>query len=224
MAGQIEKTEAYNACKTNCKGVLSAAVIALLAIGSSYLLIQYNNQNKIITAQANYINELKTNFSHNDLYNNIDGNFYRLFDNTQSSLSRSLSVLEDIISKSWDKAFLREGASSYYERIDINTVDDKYTITIALPGFSKEEISIDLFGNTLNIHAKNIVLPQSQNDQTSSDNSKLQKTNEFKQSIKVPNDIDKKNISSTFNNGLLTIILPRIEDKTIKEHRGILIK
>ena len=83
----------------------------------------------------------------------------------------------------------------------------------------------ELLGNMLKVSAKNIVLDQN-NNEADPDSKKQQLANESKQSIKVPSDIDQDNISATLNNGLLTITLPRIHDKTIKdqEPKKILIK
>jgi len=216
MTMEIEKTNTSNNCKMNYKSILTTVAITLLTASSFYLFIRHNSQKEVIKEQANYINELRANLTQNNSVNHIDRYFNRLLDNTWLSFRHPLSDIEDIISRSWDKVSSNQGLKSYYDHMSINATEHEYTITVGLPGFSKEEISIELLGNMLKVSAKNIVLDQNNNG-ADPDRKKQQLANESKQSIKVPSDIDQDNISATLNNGLLTITLPRIHDKTSKD-------
>ena len=213
---EIEKTNTSNNCKMNYKSILTIVAITLLTASSFYLFIRHTSQKEVIKEQANYINELRANLTQNNSVNHIDRYFNRLLDNTWLLFRHPLSDIEDIISRSWDKVSSNQGVKSYYDHISINSTENEYTITVGLPGFSKEEISIELLGNMLKVSAKNIVLDQN-NNEADPDRKKQQLANESKQSIKVPSDIDQDNISATLNNGLLTIALPRIHDNTSKD-------
>lgn len=217
-----DKINTSSNCKMNYKCTLTTVAIILLIAGSIYLLIRHNNQNEIIKTQASYINELRANLTQNNSAYDIDRYFNRLFDNTWLSFRRPLDDVEDIVSRSWNIKSSNQEAESYYSYISINTKDNEYVITMVLPGFSKEEIAIELSSNILKVNAKGTNINQNRNERYNTNDEK-QQTSELKQSIRVPNDIDQDNISATLNNGLLTITLPRIHDKTSKEAKKILI-
>jgi HSP20 family molecular chaperone IbpA len=73
---------------------------------------------------------------------------------------------------------------------------DYYSIKVDLPGFEKEEISIDIVENTLNLKAMNVA--------------------EGKKSLVfyIPKDINQGAITSSLKNGQLTIVLPKIKKVT----------
>lgn len=214
---EIEKTNTSNNCKMNYKSILTTVAITLLTSSSFYLFIRHTSQKEVIKEQANYINELKANLTQNNAVSHIDNYFNRLLNNnTWLSFRNPFSDMEDIISRSWDKVSSNQEVKSYYDHISIKATESEYTITFVLPGFSKEEILIELLGNMLKVTAKNIILDQN-NIEADPDRKNQQLANESKQSIKVPSDIDQDNISATLNNGLLTITMPRIQDKTNKD-------
>ena len=93
------------------------------------------------------------------------------------SFRHPLSDIDDIISISCDKVSSNQGVKSYYDHISINVTENEYIITVGLPGFSKEEIFIELLGNMLKVSAKNIVLDQN-NNEADPDSKKQQLANE----------------------------------------------
>jgi HSP20 family molecular chaperone IbpA len=76
---------------------------------------------------------------------------------------------------------------------------DSYHITIEIPGFKKDQINVELNGNSLVITADN-------KDETNS--------KKFKHILKLENDISADKIESSLENGILTINIPRTEAKT----------
>ena len=214
-------------CKcSNCKHykcMFTTVLIILLITGGFYFFTRHNNnQSEVIKAQESYINELRANLMHNNPTYDFDRYFNKLLDNTWLSFKRPLADVEEIISKSWNKSPNNKEAQSYYNYISIDTSDNEYVITMALPGFSKEEITIELSHNILKVNAKSTTMNRGKNEQDNANNEK-QQTNALEQSIRVTSDIDQDNISAKLNNGLLTITLPRIHDKTSKETKKILV-
>jgi hypothetical protein len=60
-----ENLEKLNNCKgkINCKCIMTASLIIVLAISTSYLFIQYDKQNEMINNQMRYIEDLKSNIT-----------------------------------------------------------------------------------------------------------------------------------------------------------------
>ncbi|MGI6335988.1 MAG: Hsp20/alpha crystallin family protein [Eubacteriales bacterium] len=91
-------------------------------------------------------------------------------------------------------------------RTDITEEDDKYVLESELPGFQREDISIDVDGNRLVISA-----------QTKSEESDESKKNyvhrerrcaNYTRSFSISN-IDTDNITAAYNDGVLTLNLPK---------------
>ncbi|ADE29786.1 Hsp20/alpha crystallin family protein [Rickettsia prowazekii] len=86
------------------------------------------------------------------------------------------------------------------------TKDKQYIIVMEVPGFDKSQIKVKLNGKKLFI-AGNI---EDKNKANDSDN---YMNKNFNYVISLYEDVDQKSISARLKNGILTIILPRIEVK-----------
>ena len=86
------------------------------------------------------------------------------------------------------------------------TKDKQYVIIMEVPGFDKSQIRVKVNSSKLfitgNIEAKN-----------KADDSDNYMNKNFNYVVSLYEDVDQANISSSLKNGILTIILPRIEIK-----------
>ena len=93
---------------------------------------------------------------------------------------------------------------------------------MALPGFSKEEVSLELSDNMLTVSANTANHNTNKNDDnTDADDNNPEHITKTIQSVRIPSDIDRDNIKAALNNGLLLITLPRINDGSAKEAKII---
>jgi HSP20 family protein len=100
--------------------------------------------------------------------------------------------------------------------MNAQTNDKELILNFELPGFSKDEISINLEERSLTVTAKK----QKPEDKTEFKTSWLRKeicSNGYKRTVTIPENIDAKNIHAKCENGILTLTLPKKpkEDKTI---------
>ncbi len=95
--------------------------------------------------------------------------------------------------------------SENYQIIKTNVVenDENYVLNLIIPGFSKDEIEINVEKNTLNIQT--------------AEAKKIAGINYEKINKKydLPIDVDKENIVSSLENGILTITIPKLEKSII---------
>jgi len=91
-------------------------------------------------------------------------------------------------------------------RSKIRVLDKEYLITLEVPGFTKEQIKIDLSGNILTISAES-------SEKTEENDNKKDVSSKFKQVISLNNDIERDSIKSSLKDGVLTINIPRIQQK-----------
>lgn len=211
-------------CKVNGKCVMTAIIIVVLLAISFFALANYRDQTQVVQQQNDYIAQLKQENA--DLrFNNRSqrgGNIASLFDDSWILFKHPLENIADDLLNSFGRRYDHAFARTNFNHIDYNTSKNKYEINVALPGFTKDEISIELVDNILTINAKasssNSSDTKSENNNQSLDirDSKgrtvAKWNNEVRQSIKIPGDINQEQISTSLNNGILTIVVPRNHD------------
>lgn len=101
--------------------------------------------------------------------------------------------------------------------VNIKEDDNAFFLEFALPGFSKEQISIALENDLLSVSAEKNTEPQLNANYTRRE---FQYSN-FKRSFKLPNSIDNSKIKATQTNGILNIEIPKKEEAKPKPARQI---
>lgn len=87
---------------------------------------------------------------------------------------------------------------SYHHFIKITSDDDGYKVKIAVPGLSKEDITLSTKDDEITI---------------SYDGNETEFVKPFKRTYNIPVDVDEKNIKGRVENGLLEINLPKTKKK-----------
>ena len=98
-----------------------------------------------------------------------------------SVLNDALTFADELIDTMW---------GSYHTQLNVNEDDEKYSFEVDLPGFTKNDIKVDLKQNNLILTAKN-------------DSRERNKT------VTLPQDIDGDKISASLKNGVLNITIPK---------------
>ena len=115
--------------------------------------------------------------------------------------------LFDIFDNFQKKFFDNTNASLPAFRTDIRDLGDKFLLEAELPGFNKEDISLELKDGILTIKAEH----KESNDQTDDKGQYLRRERRygsFARSFDV-SGIDETNISAAYNNGILELTLPK---------------
>ena len=104
--------------------------------------------------------------------------------------------------------------------VDINESSDTFIITADLPGIKKSDIKVKVEENVLILSAERKI------DKTSS-NEKYhfseRRSGTFSRSFKLPKSVKEEKITADFDNGVLSIIIPKAED-AIMSNRLIKVK
>jgi len=204
------------------KWVLAITAVIVLTGSNIYFFTKYNEQSKLIEHQVHYINELEANITKSSTDNDTNAHFDQLFNCTWNAFKHQFLDVENIITNSWNNGIIHHNQYSSYRYLSINTTDKEYIIKVALLGFSKEEVSLELSDKMLTVNTKSLNHNTNKDDDNTDadDNNKEHVTNAI-QSIRIPNDINSDNIQATLNNGLLIITLPRVNDGSAKEAKII---
>jgi HSP20 family protein len=90
---------------------------------------------------------------------------------------------------------------------DIIETDNAFNVELMLAGFDKKDIKLEVNDDTLTIEA----------ERKKNETNKYNKTESFfgkvKRSYSLPNYVDSDNINAEFENGILKVTIPKVEEK-----------
>lgn len=100
--------------------------------------------------------------------------------------------------------------------IDIQETSDSYELTATLPGFKKDEVRVSVEDRTLTIKADTTTEAET----TGAGNDYLvreRSTGSSSRSVRLPRTVDSSKTESSYNNGVLTIVLPKSQETAARE-------
>lgn len=113
--------------------------------------------------------------------------------------------------------FFNDALPSFYTsmKVDIKENEKDYVIEAELPGVKKEEIAVDLVNNVLTISVE-------RNEEVSEENERyIRKERRYgvKKRSFVVEDINDEKITAKFENGILTLALPKKNPSMRQQHK-----
>lgn len=104
--------------------------------------------------------------------------------------------------------------------VNIYESDDNFKVEVAAPGKSREDFNIELDNEILTISSE-----QKKETETSENNGKFTRKefsySNFKRAFSLPESINNEKISASYENGVLTINLPKKEEAKVQAKRMI---
>lgn len=99
--------------------------------------------------------------------------------------------------------------------IEVREQRDNHLVIAELPGVNKEQIGIDIIGDTLSVTVKkqDIFTEEDDRNKIYRRSESLQRSN---RTITFPHPIDEKMVKASYRNGLLEISVPKVKGKTIE--------
>jgi HSP20 family protein len=124
-------------------------------------------------------------------------------------LVRLSDAMNQLFADSWVRP-TRWVGGEFYLPIDLVESGEGYMLKAAVPGFSPEDINVNLEGNTLTIHA------EYKGEQPKDGVTYLLKerlvVGSFTRTITLPTKIDYDHVEAHFENGELVLTLPKAEE------------
>lgn len=130
------------------------------------------------------------------------------------------SIFDSFLNEDWPvNAGISDGANSI-PAVNIKESEKSFSLELAAPGFSKENLKIDLEENLLTLYAE--VKVENTEDQGAENTEKYTRREfnyrSFKRSFTLPETVDVNNIEAEYKNGILYVLLPKVEKaKTQKQ-------
>ena len=108
-------------------------------------------------------------------------------------------------------------------KTDVHEHDDHYEVDIDLPGFAKDEITIELNDGYLTISAAK-GLDKDENDKKGKLIRQERYAGAMQRSIYVGENVTEEEIKASFKHGVLSLNIPKKEAKAVPEKKTIMIE
>ena len=120
------------------------------------------------------------------------------------------------IDRIFDGIFSNENqqSSAWSPRIDVVEFEDKFEFTSELPGLSREDIKLEMQNNSVTISGEK----RFEHEKTDKNYYIGERSyGNFRRSFQLPSHVDAKQINAEFNNGVLKIDIPKLEEAKPKQ-------
>jgi HSP20 family protein len=126
--------------------------------------------------------------------------------------AREMMTPREAMDRLFDDAFtrplsLRDGWSA--PAIDMFQTDDEIVVKAALPGLKPDEVQINITGEVLHIKGE---MKHEEEKQEKAWHIREQRWGAFERSVALPTDVVADKAKAEFENGVLTITLPKAEE------------
>lgn len=130
----------------------------------------------------------------------------------QNTIPTLSNVFEDFLSSDFEKYFAPKTNSPL---VNIFENEDNFTLELVIPGFSKDEIELEVKEKVLTIASKEE--KKEEQDENDKKEKKYRRKEfykgSFKRSFELPKNINKNAVEANYTNGILSITLPKLEPK-----------
>ena len=139
-----------------------------------------------------------------------DDFFSNLFDQVSKEVSN--------LGKEVSGYFSQEELGTTVPAINLIETDDAYEVEVAAPGMSKEDFKVNLGDESITISAD-----KESSTEDSGRNYKKREFNyaKFSRSFSIPEEVDTSMVKASYEEGILTITLPKKEEFKTKSGREI---
>lgn len=93
--------------------------------------------------------------------------------------------------------------------INVRESDKDFTIEVAAPGYSKENLTLNVEDKVLTIEGKR---EEEKSEEGTKFNRKEFSYGSFKRSFKVSSEVNAEGISASYENGILNVVVPKAEE------------
>ncbi|MFC6990043.1 Hsp20/alpha crystallin family protein [Haloplanus sp. GCM10025708] len=124
-------------------------------------------------------------------------------------MHRTLQDVEDLfeqMDRQFDQARVRLGGEIGTAAVDVAEWDGEFLVIADLPGFEREDIDVRLTDHTLHIDAEHVAEHEPEADRWLR---RERARTSVSRRIELPEAIDEDSVSATYENGVLTVTLPK---------------
>lgn len=125
-----------------------------------------------------------------------------------SSNTATKNRFSDILDEFMEDAFSL-GTGRFVPELNVYETEKEFELTLALPGMSKDDIELSVENHTLTISGERTFEEESGRKYHRVES----RFGKFERSLPLPDIIDEDNIKATYENGVLTVTVPKLKEK-----------
>ncbi|XGI84491.1 Hsp20/alpha crystallin family protein [Halorutilales archaeon Cl-col2-1] len=137
----------------------------------------------------------------------------RILDELDSMIDEMRDRYSKISEEPADEGAPLEAGSTKTMKIDLADRDDEYVLTADLPGFDKDDISVRLDDGVLTVSAEHEESAEEEEDDYIT---RERRRRSVRRSVRLPALVEEEEVSAKFNNGVLTVEVPKVEAESEK--------
>ncbi len=128
---------------------------------------------------------------------------------------REMATLRDAMDRLFDDAFTRPwgltggGRGMGMPAVDMYQTEDDVVVKTAIPGIKPEDVQISITGDTLTIKGE---LKENNDNKEKAYHIREQRWGSFERTLALPTEVRAEKAQAEFENGVLTITLPKAEE------------
>jgi HSP20 family protein len=135
-------------------------------------------------------------------------------DLTRWEPAREMMTLREAMDRLFDDAFtrplsIRDGWSMATPAIDMYQTDNDVVVRASLPGIKAEEVQINVTGDILTLKGE---VKQEEERKDRAWHIREQRFGSFERSVVLPTDVKSDKAEAVFENGILTVTLPKADE------------
>ena len=137
---------------------------------------------------------------------------------TRRTSDRRLRDLQREVDSIFDQFFDRsedeDTSAVWAPRTDLSETDDAFRIRLDVPGMTKDDITINLQNNTLTVSGERT----SKRTDEGEEYVRVERAfGNFHRTFTLPNAVDRENVEAAYEDGVLTIHVPKTEESTRRQ-------
>lgn len=134
--------------------------------------------------------------------------------------SRELVSLHDAIDRMFDENFMQPTWTSSWPELDLGTIpldiieeDKNLIVKASVPGVTPEALEVELRDDMLTVTAK---LDKEEEHKGGDYHLREHRYGQYTRSVKLPVPVTNEHAAAVYENGVLTLTLPKVDDKPSK--------
>ncbi len=137
---------------------------------------------------------------------------------------RNSNWLPDVFNDFFDTDFLpKVNSNTTAPAINVIEKKDEYDVELAAPGMTKEDFKVSLDEDrNLVVELDKKVEKTEENKETGHYLRREFSYTKFHQTLLLPDDVNRDNISATVENGVLKVVLPKLQPQEMKKERTMI--
>ena len=119
-----------------------------------------------------------------------------------------IRLLDDRFDRLVERAFGRERQAPWMPAMDVYETDEKVVVTVELPGIAAEDVEVPVEDSTLNVSGTR----EFASEVTEESYHRIERRyGSFSRAVSLPPQVDTGKVDARFEDGVLSIELPKVE-------------